>query len=112
SLALAIGACTAAFRLIDAILLRPLPVANADHLYFLSRAGADPEGKPQDFDGWAYPDFQLMRDAARGQARLFAVSYEGRIDITYKSDQEMEKAHINYVSGDMFSAFGLNPALG
>ena len=29
SLALAIGACTSAFRLIDALLLRPLPVANA-----------------------------------------------------------------------------------
>ena len=28
SLALAIGACTSAFRLIDAVLLRPLPVAN------------------------------------------------------------------------------------
>ena len=28
SLALAIGACTSAFRLIDALLLRPLPVAN------------------------------------------------------------------------------------
>ena len=28
SLALAIGACTAAFRLIDALLLRPLPVAD------------------------------------------------------------------------------------
>ena len=112
SLALAIGSCTAAFRLIDAILLRPLPVANADHLYFLSRVAIDPEGKPQDFDGWAYPDFQLMRDAAKGQAQLFAVSYEERTDLTYKSDQEIEKAHINYVSGDMFSAFGLQPALG
>ena len=33
SLALAIGACTSAFRLIDALLLRPLPVADADRLY-------------------------------------------------------------------------------
>src|SRR5271169_3253790 len=30
SLALAIGACTGTFRLIDALFLRPLPVANAD----------------------------------------------------------------------------------
>jgi putative ABC transport system permease protein len=112
SLALAIGSCTAAFRLIDATLLRPLPVANADQLYLLSRVAIDPQGKLQDFDGWAYPDFQLMRDAAKGQAQLFAVSYEERSDLTYKSDQEMEKAHINYVSGDMFSAFGLKPALG
>ena len=32
SLALAIGACTSAFRLIDALFLRPLPVAHADRL--------------------------------------------------------------------------------
>jgi putative ABC transport system permease protein len=112
SLALAVGSCTAAFRLVDAILLRPLPVAHADHLYFLSRSAIDPQGKPQDFDGWAYPDFQLMRDAAKGQAQLFAVSYADRSDLTYKSDQEMEKAYINYVSGDMFSALGLKPVLG
>src|SRR5580658_2822503 len=37
SLALAIGACTSAFRLIDALLLRPLPVRNPELLYDLSR---------------------------------------------------------------------------
>src|SRR5260370_41662205 len=37
SLALAIGACTSAFRLIDALLLRPLPVAAPERLYALTR---------------------------------------------------------------------------
>ena len=45
SLALAIGACTSAFRLIDALLLRPLPVAHADRLYALSRQGIGFDGK-------------------------------------------------------------------
>jgi putative ABC transport system permease protein len=112
SLALAIGACTSAFRLVDAILLRPLPIAHANNLYSLGRLGTDFDGKPSDFDGWAYPDFQLMRDAARGQATLIAVSYDERTDLTYKSDQEMEKAHVAYASGDMFSVFSLQPALG
>ena len=39
SLALAIGACTSAFRLIDALLLRPLPVADPERLYALARQG-------------------------------------------------------------------------
>ncbi len=39
SLALAIGACTSAFRLIDALLLRPLPVAGADRLYSVAFEG-------------------------------------------------------------------------
>ena len=37
SLALAFGACTAAFRLIDAMLLRPLPVAEPGRLYAFSQ---------------------------------------------------------------------------
>src|SRR5271169_1194914 len=61
SLALAIGACTSAFRLIDALLLRPLPVAHAERLYMLYRAGIGFDGKAQTFDGWAYPSFRLMR---------------------------------------------------
>ena len=35
SLALGIGACTSAFRLIDALLLRPLPVAHPERLWLL-----------------------------------------------------------------------------
>jgi predicted permease len=112
SLALAIGACTSAFRLIDALLLRPLPVANPQRLYDLSRQGIGPEGQPQNFDGWAYPDFQRMRAAVKGQAELFAVSYAEPVDLTYKSDEEIEKAYLQYVSGWMFPTLGLRPALG
>ncbi len=112
SLALAIGACTSAFRLIDALLLRPLPIAHPERLYSLGRLGTDFDGKPSDFDGWAYPDFQLMRAAAKDQADLLAISYADRVDLTYKSDQEMEKANLQYVSGNMFAAFGLQPTLG
>ena len=112
SLALAIGACTSAFRLIDAILLRPLPVANPERLYDLSREAIGPDGKPQNFDGWAYPDFQLMRAAVKDQAELFAISYAEPVDLTYKSDEEIEKAYLQYVSGWMFPALGLRPGLG
>jgi putative ABC transport system permease protein len=112
SLALAIGACTSSFRLIDALLLRPLPISHPERLYVLSRTGVDPNGKPSDFDGWAYPDFQLLCDAAKDQADLLAISYDNRLDLTYGSDEEMEKAHVQFVSGNLFSVFGLQPALG
>jgi putative ABC transport system permease protein len=112
SLALAIGACTSAFRLIDALLLRPLPIAHPDRLYDVARHQINFQGQPADFDGWAYPVFNLMRDAAKNDADLIAISYDERTDITFKSDQEMEKAHLEYVSGSMFQAFGLKPALG
>jgi putative ABC transport system permease protein len=112
SLALAMGACIGAFRLLDALLWRPLPVAHAERLYALSREVFDLQGKRIRDGGWAYPSFSLMQDAVKDQAQLIAVSPAGRTDLTYGSDQDMEKANVQYVSGSMFSAFGLQPALG
>jgi putative ABC transport system permease protein len=111
SLALAIGASTAAFRLIDALLLRPLPVANAERLYEVSRQTMV-NGAPLTWDAWAYPCFQRMRAAVRDQAELIAVSNAEPADLTYRSDQEMERAYLQYVSGWMFTTFKIQPALG
>ncbi len=91
SLALAIGACMSAFRLVDALLLRPLPVAGADHLYVASRQGLSFNGIPGTFDGTEYPLFQLMRDTVKDQAELIAVSWAQRVDLTYASDQETDE---------------------
>ncbi len=112
SLALAIGACTTAFRLIDALLWRPLPVAHPGRLYVLSRKGMGFDNKPGEWDSWAYPDFQLMRAAVKGNAELIAVSYADRSDVTYTTDQEMEKAIVQHVSGWMFPSFEIQPAVG
>ena len=112
SLALAIGACTAAFRLIDALLLRPLPVAHADRLYVAARQGIDPGGHYRISDSSEYPLFRRMRAAVKDEAELIAISYASRTDLTFGSDEEMEKAWRQYVSGRMFSAFGLRPAAG
>jgi len=112
SLALAIGACTAAFRLIDALLLRPLPVAEPERLYALSHQGIGFDGKFQTGDNCEYPMFRLMRAAVKDDAGLLAISYANRTDLTYGSDEEMEKAYLQYVSGWMFGSFGLRPTLG
>jgi predicted permease len=112
SLALAIGSCTSAFRLIDALLLRPLPVTKPEQLYSLARQGIGFDGKPQTFDGWAYPAFSLMRAAVKDQAELLAISYVETWDLTYGSDREMEKVRLQFVSGRMFGSFGLSPAAG
>jgi putative ABC transport system permease protein len=112
SLALAIGACTAAFRIIDALLLRPLPVANPERLYAVAFEGRGANGHIQTYDSCSYPMFRQMREAARGQAELIAVSFADRSDLTYGSAQQMEKAYSQFVSGWMFGAFGLRPAAG
>ena len=112
SLALAMGACVSAFRLIDALLLRPLPISHPERLYAFSRQGLDDSGTPRSWDSWAYPDFALMRAAAKGDAELIAVSRTDRKDLTYSTDDQMEKGYVQYVSGWMFSSLGLQPSLG
>jgi putative ABC transport system permease protein len=112
SLALAIGACTSAFRLVDALLLRPLPVAHADRLFDLNRHGIGSDGKPDSYDVWAHPAFDRMRAAVRDQAELIAVSLAERLDLNYSPSPEIEKAYVQYVSGWMFDSFGLRPSLG
>ena len=112
SLALGIGSCVAAFRLIDALLWRPLPISNSSKLYVISRKMIGLYGKPAEDGYWATPDFKLMRDAVKDQADLIAISGADRTDITWSTDDDMEKAHVVYVSGNMFPVFGLEPALG
>ena len=112
SLALAIGACTSAFRLIDALFLRPLPVAHADRLNVLAVRVPDGNRAPRTFEQFSYPEFVRMRAAARGQAELIAASFATRIDLTYATDNEMEKGYVQYVSGWMFPTFEMQPTLG
>jgi predicted permease len=112
SLALGIGSCVAAFRLIDALLWRPLPISHPGNLYVLCHKMTGFDGKPIEDGHWATPDFKLMRDAVKDQADLIAISDADRTDITWSSDDDMEKTHVAYVSGNMFTLFGLEPALG
>ena len=107
SLGLAIGACAAEFRLMDALFLRPLPIRDPQNLYALSRPGVG--------DGWEHVIFRKLRSALKdtgNRAELIAVSVAEQTDLTYGSDQAMEKAYIQYVSGWMFRSFDLRPAAG
>jgi len=74
------------------------------------------DGKPIEDGHWATPEFKVMRDAVKEQADLIAVSDADRTDITWSTADNMEKAYVVYVSGNMFSVFfprwGVEPALG
>jgi predicted permease len=108
SLGLAIGACTSAFRIIDALFLRPLPIANPERLYGISLPGFA--------SAFTYTQFRQMRGSLKedpkDQTELIAISAAPSLDLTYAPDQEIEKANAQFVSGWMFGSFGLRPALG
>jgi predicted permease len=111
SLALGIGASMAAFRLIDALFLRPLPVAQPEQLYELSYPNLF-EGAIAAIDAFNYPAFSHLRPASRDQASLMAIARPLRVDLTFGSDDATERVWRQYVSGSMFGDFGLKPALG
>ena len=109
SLSLAIGACTAAFSLIDALILRPLPVHEPERLVYLT---AETNGRISESS--TYPLFERLRDAGREYADLFAMNYtfvRRRAVFDYSSGQE-EKIRCQFVSGDAFPNLGIGPALG
>src|SRR5580704_8856697 len=85
SLALGMGACLSAFRLIDALLLRPLPVADPGQLYAISRSGAGLDRKTQLLDYFSYPAFSQMQAAAKNQARLIVLSDANPVELTFGS---------------------------
>jgi len=111
SLGFALGACVAAFSLVDALVLRPLPVREPDRLIYLAfptYTAERPEG-----DTFNYPIFERLRDAARGRANLFAVSTQVmRPAVIDAAAGAKELVRTQYVGGDAFALLGVSPVMG
>ena len=112
SLGLALGACTAAFRVADALLWRPLPIVHADRLHVMALVGTDPSGRVGRGYLWAYPQFALMRDAVAPDAVMLAASQTQPLDVRYDTIGGSERVTTQFVSGTLFPTFGLTPAVG
>jgi hypothetical protein len=68
SLALAIGATMAVYRLADEALLRTLPVATPNGLFYLATGLFDREGRPDSRDDFDYPTCRRYRDLIADRA--------------------------------------------
>ncbi|MGA7412514.1 MAG: ABC transporter permease [Bryobacteraceae bacterium] len=115
SLALAIGASTAAFSLIEALILRPLPVTDAPRLVYVSYPSESPdaEQRGEDADSFSYPLFRQMRDAALPLADMFAVGYQSEQSAIFNgTGGRVEKFIPQWISGNSFEVLGIRPALG
>lgn len=108
SLALGIGANTAIFSLVDAVLLRTLPVKDPHQLYAVGRNPAQPSPV------WNYPDYAAMRDRNTGFSGLIAYSGIQPAGFTVGSptDSRTEVALGVQVSGNYFQVLGVEPAAG
>jgi putative ABC transport system permease protein len=111
SLGLAIGACTAAFSLIDAVILRDLPVHDPDRLVYISRAG---DNKDLRFTGlFSYPFLESMRQTLPPHMEVFSMCHQGlRQAILPDAGGAEEKVRTQFVSGNAFNALGVTAAIG
>jgi putative ABC transport system permease protein len=106
TLALGIGANTAIFSLVDAFLLKPLPVKDPQQITTLAyqlKGG-------QLLNIFSVPDYRDIREQTRN---VFSglITYQISIDgmsVNGKSDRILT----SYVGGNFFSALGIKPALG
>lgn len=111
SLGLAMGATLAAYRLVDAVLWRPLHVADPSHLFFVTFTVHNVDGSPDDRDDFDYPTFRRYLTLTTGQADLMLVGSASRRSITFDGG-DPEPAIQQFVSGNVFATLGLRPAAG
>ncbi|HEV2689423.1 MAG TPA: ABC transporter permease, partial [Bryobacteraceae bacterium] len=119
SLGLGIGANTAIFGLINAAMLRALPVSHPERLVLLTDPGSS--GVAVETREWgvrnilSYPEFEQLRAHNSVLSGMFAAQSEpSNLDVfTGRSGQEQStKAHVQLVSGEFFGVLGLRPILG
>ncbi len=104
ALTLGIGANTAIFSVVNAVLLRPLPYAESDRLVFLSERGTQIEDM-----SISYPNFTDWRE----QNRVFehvGVFNRGNYNLT--GHGEAERLNAGQVSAEVFAVLRAQPLLG
>jgi predicted permease len=104
SLAVGIGANTAIFSVIDALLLRPLPIARPGELSFINRAGLDEPNRR-----FSHPRLREFERAAR-EARFAGVSSLARMQVA--RDQGADLVLGQLVSASFFDVAAIVPQAG
>ncbi len=108
TLALGIGATTAIFSLINAVLLKPLPFPEPDRVVALSSLDQS-VGKPGIAQTISYPDFFDWR--SRNHSFEAIASYRGD-NATLTGQGEPQQMEIQIVASDFLRVLGVNPMLG
>ena len=108
SLALAIGANTAIFTLMDQILLRKLPITDPDSLVMLFQEGAN-NGSNMGSRMHSYPIYQDYQKKVEPFAEVLC---RRLISTSLSVDNQTERVDAEMVSGNFFSMLGVKAAAG
>lgn len=104
TLAVGIGACTAIFSLVEAVLLRPLPYPETDRVMLVQQRFKDSRDIP-----FSWANFWDVHHDNRSFAALSVVS---RGEFTLSGDRTAQKVRGALVSAEFFNVIGLSPIIG
>jgi putative ABC transport system permease protein len=110
SLALGIGANTAIFSLVDAVLLKMLPVKSPEQLVAIE--SLDQRGERNKI--FSYPIFERIRDRSQVFTGVLAAEDDtNRVEtVGPEPGGRMEQAEVQLVSGEYFQVLGVNAVAG
>jgi len=123
SLALGIGANTALFSIVDAMLLKMLPVKEPERLVLFKSvaprefsvgsyngsSNTDPDTGQRTMTSFAFQSYKRMREQQGPMSDIFAF---GNVGLNVSADGQADVATGQAVTGNYFSALGVQPALG
>lgn len=109
SLALGIGANSAIFSLLNAVVLRPLPVANPQQLVQL--VYTFPTDQPENWNSYfGYPQLERFRKGSRTLSGIFGGTSLGKVNIGMRGQNGL--ATCDAYTANMFAVLGLAPQHG
>jgi predicted permease len=113
TLALGIGANTAVFSVMNAVLLKQLPVTDPDRLVYL-RTSNPPRGTGtiDTTETFSYPVYDALRRQNGGLSPVMAYVPLSGSKVAVRVGTEPEEAEGDMVSGTFFSGLGVNLTLG
>lgn len=100
SLALGIGANTVVFSVLNALVLKPLPVAEPERIYFVNNSGRPPN---------SFPNYRDIRDRNAVFESLFSYRI---IQTALDNNNSTNRVWGYLVTGNYFATLGIKPALG
>jgi predicted permease len=109
TLALGIGANTAIFSVVNAVLLKPLPFAAPEQLVAIGGIDLTETVSPPRLSSMCYPDFFDFREQNRSFSSMAV--YRDRT-LALVDEKEAQSVRGQKVSGEFFDVLGIKPMLG